>query len=64
VQWDTGPAFGMLKNIQVYAGVDNVLDQHAPFGLAATGAGPISAGSGAIYDALGRKFYGGLKVRY
>jgi outer membrane receptor protein involved in Fe transport len=64
VQWDTGPAFGTLKNIQIYAGVDNVLDKHAPFGLAATGAGPIAAGSGAIYDALGRKFYGGIKVRY
>jgi outer membrane receptor protein involved in Fe transport len=64
VQWDTGPAFNRLKNIQVYAGVDNVLDRHAPFGLAATGAGPIAAGSGAIYDALGRKFYGGIKVRY
>ena len=64
VQWDTGPAFNTLKNIQIYAGVDNVLDQHAPFGLAATGAGPIAAGSGAIYDALGRKFYGGIKVRY
>jgi outer membrane receptor protein involved in Fe transport len=64
VQWDTGPAFGTLKNIQIYAGVDNMFDKHAPFGLAATGAGPIAAGSAAIYDALGRKFYGGIKVRY
>jgi outer membrane receptor protein involved in Fe transport len=64
VQWDTGPAFGTLKNIQVYAGVDNVLDRHAPFGLAATGGGIASNGSAAIYDALGRKFYGGIKVRY
>jgi outer membrane receptor protein involved in Fe transport len=64
VQWDTGPAFGTLKNIQIYAGVDNLLDRHAPFGLAATGSGPGSNGVAAIYDALGRKFYGGIKVRY
>jgi outer membrane receptor protein involved in Fe transport len=64
VQWDTGPAFGTLKNIQVYAGVDNLLDRHAPFGLAATGGGIGGNGSAAIYDALGRKFYGGIKVRY
>jgi outer membrane receptor protein involved in Fe transport len=64
IQWDTGPAFGTLKNIQVYAGVDNVLDRHAPFGLAATGGGIGGNGSAAIYDALGRKFYGGIKVRY
>lgn len=64
IQWDTGPAFGTLKNIQVYAGVDNLLDRHAPFGLAATGGGIGGNGSAAIYDALGRKFYGGIKVRY
>jgi outer membrane receptor protein involved in Fe transport len=58
IQWDTGPAFGTLKNIQVYAGVDNVLDKHPPYGLTGTGAGS------AIYDVFGRKFYGGLKVRY
>jgi len=64
IQWDTGPAFNTLKNIQIYAGVDNLLDRHAPFGLAATGAGIGGNGSAAIYDALGRKFYGGIKVRY
>ncbi|MEA3079503.1 MAG: hypothetical protein QOF05_911, partial [Sphingomonadales bacterium] len=58
VQWDTGPAFGRLQNIQVYAGVDNVLDKHPPYGLTGTGAGS------AIYDVMGRKFYGGIKVRY
>ncbi len=64
IQWDTGPAFGRIKNVQFYAGVDNVFDQHAPFGLAATGGGPGGNGSAAIYDALGRKYYGGIKVRY
>ena len=57
-QWDTGPAFGTLKNIQVYAGVDNVFDKHPPYGLTGTGSGS------AIYDVFGRKFYGGIKVRY
>jgi outer membrane receptor protein involved in Fe transport len=58
IQWDTGPAFSRLKNIQIYAGVNNVLDRRPPFGLTATGAGS------AIYDVFGRKFYGGIKARF
>ena len=64
LQWDTGPSFSMVKNIQVYAGVDNVFNRHAPFGLAATGAGVGGNGSAAIYDVMGRKYYGGVKVRF
>jgi outer membrane receptor protein involved in Fe transport len=63
-QWDTGPAFGMAKNLQIYFGVDNVFNRHAPFGLAATGAGVGGNGSAAIYDVFGRKFYGGVKARF
>ncbi|HEX6784726.1 MAG TPA: TonB-dependent receptor [Sphingomicrobium sp.] len=57
IQWDTGPALGRIKNIQIYAGVDNILDRHPPYGLTGTTAS-------AIYDVFGRKFYGGVKVRY
>jgi outer membrane receptor protein involved in Fe transport len=64
VQWDTGPAFGMLKNIQVYAGVDNIFDQHPPGGLTATAGNILGTGNAGIYDVFGRKFYGGVKVRY
>ncbi len=64
IQWDTGPALGRVKNIQVYAGVDNVFDQHPPLGLTATGAGPGGFGSSAIYDVFGRKFYGGIKASF
>jgi outer membrane receptor protein involved in Fe transport len=65
VQWDTGPAFGTLKNIQVYAGVDNVFDRHPPLGITGTGTGPVATiGNAGIYDVFGRKFYGGIKVRY
>jgi outer membrane receptor protein involved in Fe transport len=63
IQWDTGPAFGHLKNIQVYAGVDNVFDRHPPLGLTGTGAGPGAVGLSSIYDVFGRRFYGGVKVR-
>ena len=65
IQWDTGPAFG-LKNIQVYGGVDNIFDRHAPFGLSATGTigSDRNTGNASIYDYRGRAFYGGLKVRY
>ena len=58
IQWDTGPAFNHAKNIQIYAGVDNVFDRHAPFGSTATGSGS------AIFDVMGRKFYGGIKARF
>jgi hypothetical protein len=65
VQWDTGPAFGTLKNIQVYAGVDNMFDRHPPLGITGTGTGPVATiGNAGIYDVFGRRFYGGIKVRY
>jgi outer membrane receptor protein involved in Fe transport len=65
-QWDTGPAFH-LKNIQVYAGVDNIFDKHAPFNLPPGGSltsDRITGSQTAIYDARGRNFYGGIKFRY
>jgi outer membrane receptor protein involved in Fe transport len=66
MQWDTGPAF-RLKNIQVYAGVDNVFDKHAPFNLPPGGSlstDRLSRSQAAAYDARGRNFYGGIKVLY
>jgi TonB dependent receptor. len=63
VQWDTGPAFGRVKNLQIYAGVDNVFDRHPPLGLTGTGSGPGSVGLSSIYDVFGRRFFGGVKVR-
>jgi outer membrane receptor protein involved in Fe transport len=54
----------MLKNIQVYAGVDNIFDQHPPGGLTATAGNILGTGNAGIYDVFGRKFYGGVKVRY
>jgi len=65
-QWDTGPAL-RLKNIQVYAGVDNVFDKHAPFNLPPGGSltsDRITGSQTAIYDARGRNFYAGIKLRY
>ena len=52
---------------QFYVGVDNVLDTHPPFGL--TGTGSLTAdrgggGTGAIYDAFGRKIYTGFRARF
>jgi len=66
-QWDTGPAFGRVKNIQIYGGVDNIFDQHAPFNLPPGGSltsDRITGGQTAIYDTRGRNFYGGIKVLY
>ena len=57
LQYDTGP-MGMVKNVQIYAGVDNIFDRHPPLGSTATGAGS------AIYDIRGRNYYAGIKARF
>ena len=57
LQYDTG-AMGMVKNVQLYVGVDNVFDRHPPLGTTATGAGS------AIYDIRGRNYYAGVKARF
>ena len=63
IQWDVGPA-GYAKAIQFFAGVDNIFNQHPPYGLTATGAGPGGLGNAAIYDVRGRNFYAGVKARF
>ena len=62
-QWDLGALYG-LRNINLYAGVDNLFDRHPPLGITATGGGPGGNGNAAIYDVFGRKFFAGFKVRY
>jgi len=57
LQFDTGP-MGMVKNVQVYAGVDNIFDRHPPLGSTGTGAGS------SIYDIRGRNYYAGIKARF
>ena len=57
VQWDTGQ-MGVVKNVQIYAGIDNIFDRHPPLGTTATGAGS------AIYDIRGRNYYAGIKARF
>jgi outer membrane receptor protein involved in Fe transport len=58
--------FDLNKKFQFYAGVDNVLDTHPPFGLSGTGnaAGDRGGGTAAIYDAFGRKVYAGFRARF
>ncbi|MFL6745480.1 MAG: TonB-dependent receptor domain-containing protein [Sphingomicrobium sp.] len=63
LQWDTGP-MGMVKNVQIYGGIDNIFDRHPPFGSTATGAGPAAVGATSIYDIRGRNFYAGVKARF
>ncbi len=57
VQWDTGQ-MGVVKNVQIYAGIDNIFDRHPPLGSTATGAGS------SIYDIRGRNYYAGIKARF
>jgi outer membrane receptor protein involved in Fe transport len=57
LQYDTG-AMGMVKNVQLYVGVNNIFDRHPPLGTTATGSGS------AIYDIYGRDYYAGIKARF
>jgi outer membrane receptor protein involved in Fe transport len=57
LQWDTGP-MGVVRNVQVYGGIDNIFDRHPPLGSTATGSGS------AIYDIRGRNYYAGIKARF
>jgi outer membrane receptor protein involved in Fe transport len=56
------------KTFKLYGGVDNVLNTHAPFGMAGTGTtgttGDRGTGNAAIYDAFGRKLYVGFKANF
>ena len=63
LQWDTGP-MGMVKNVQIYGGIDNIFDRHPPLGTTATGAGPGGVGATSIYDIRGRNYYAGIKARF
>jgi outer membrane receptor protein involved in Fe transport len=56
-QYDTG-AMGIVKNVQIYGGIDNIFDTHPPLGSTATGAGS------SIYDIRGRNYYAGIKARF
>ena len=47
--------------------MNNLLNTHAPLGLAGTGTGGTTdrgTGNAAIYDALGRVFYFGAKAKF
>ncbi|MGH6614668.1 TonB-dependent receptor domain-containing protein [Sphingomonas sp.] len=46
------------KNLNLYFGVDNMLDKQPPFGSTATGANT------AIYNFRGRNFYAGFRARF
>ena len=48
----------MGNEFEFYAGVDNLFNTYPPFGSTGTGAGS------AIYDNIGRYFYGGFKVNF
>lgn len=60
--------YNMDEKFQFYAGMDNVLNTHPPYGLSGTGttgtAGDRGTGNAAIYDAFGRQLYVGFRARY
>jgi len=57
-EWTIRNNVGFADSLQVYFGVDNVLDRRPPLGTTATGVGT------AIYDVRGRNFYGGVRARF
>ncbi|HEY0628138.1 MAG TPA: TonB-dependent receptor, partial [Sphingomicrobium sp.] len=58
---------GFGRQLNFYAGVDNIFDKHPPLGLAGTGTTGITdrgTGNAAIYDAKGRFIYAGFKAQF
>ncbi|WP_162925335.1 TonB-dependent receptor domain-containing protein [Aurantiacibacter odishensis] len=45
-------------DVEVYFGIDNVFDKHPPLGVFGTGSGS------AIFDPLGRRYYGGIRAQF
>lgn len=75
-EWEIGGSEGngnFGRDLNFYAGVDNIFNTVPPLGATGAGAGggggagdrPGSANStGAIYDVRGRQFYAGFKARF
>ncbi len=54
-----------IEELQVFAGVDNVLDNDAPNLLTQTTFNAISTDTAAgVYDILGRRYYAGLRMNF
>jgi outer membrane receptor protein involved in Fe transport len=60
---DTQIRFKVKQNYEFYIGMNNILDNKAPF-LADIGASTGMATDAGTYDALGRKVYAGIKLRF
>jgi len=59
--------FNTVQDLNLYVGVDNLLDTHPPLGLSGTGTTGITdrgTGNAAIYDALGRRWYAGFRAQF
>jgi hypothetical protein len=57
-QWDVTDSAFENGGLRFYAGIDNLLNTFPPFGLTGT------VGTDAIYEAMGRTYYAGVRVRY
>ncbi|HEY0626533.1 MAG TPA: TonB-dependent receptor [Allosphingosinicella sp.] len=68
VEWDVANGGGIGKDLEFYAGIDNLLDTYPPLGLTGTGTGGAGGdrgtGNAAIYETFGRTFYAGFKARF
>jgi outer membrane receptor protein involved in Fe transport len=68
LQWDLPGSDGGPSKFRLYAGVDNVLNTFPPLGLTGTGLGGAGGdrgtGTAAIYEAMGRTFYAGVRARF
>lgn len=60
---DSQLRFTVKDNYEFYMGVDNLLDNKAPF-LADIGGSTGQATDAGTYDALGRRYYAGIKLRF
>jgi outer membrane receptor protein involved in Fe transport len=57
-QWDIDNSLTGKGGLRFYAGVDNLLNKFAPYGLTGT------VGTDAIYETQGRTFFAGFRARF
>lgn len=64
IVFDAQLRFTPLDRFQLYLGIDNLLDNAPPFVAGAFGLSPGVNTDAGTYDAIGRRFYVGARVKY
>ena len=62
---DTQASYRVFDELELYVGIDNLLDNAAPNILSGTTFNTTGADTAAdVYDVFGRRFYGGARLSF